>query len=324
MKASFFKAEANKIRCELCPHECLIGEGKTGLCHVRQNSSHNLLTLNYGFLTSMALDKIEKKPLYHFKPGGKILSLGTFGCNMKCTFCQNYQISQNKARYQKISVTDVLNYIDMIPDNIGIAFTYNEPFMWYEFIYDSVKQIKKQFPNKVIVLVTNGYINEAPLLKILPYIDAFNIDLKAFTNHFYKNICKASLEPVLHTIKLVNGKSHLEVTTLMITSENDELAEIENIALFISKLNKNIPLHLSRYFPSYKMKHQATDIKQMLRAKAEAEKHLNYVYLGNIASTDNNTYCPECHNLVYNRENDLDNTNQGKCMKCGLKIPIIF
>lgn len=310
------------IKCLLCPHLCLIKENQIGKCGVRKNIDHKLLSLNYGKVTSIAIDPIEKKPLYHFYPGTNILSIGTYGCNMKCIFCQNYHISQKVPKTYHVSNDALLDYIKTY-DSIGIAFTYNEPLISYEYIYDTVVYIKEKQPDVKIVLVTNGFINSKPLLDILPYIDAFNMDLKAFTDKFYRRICQARLDPVLNTINLVYDKAHLEVTTLMVTDENDSFEEIGAIAKFLSDLDKNIPLHLSRYYPNYLMKKPATDIKKMYQSKKEAEKYLNYVYLGNIPS-DINTYCPNCHGLVYDRILNKSYLVDGKCIECKMEIKIVM
>lgn len=320
---ALFWREYNKgVNCLLCPHLCLIQENQVGRCGVRKNINNKLFTLNYGKITSIALDPIEKKPLYHFYPGRNILSIGTYGCNMKCAFCQNYHISQKEPTTYNEPNDVLLDYIKT-HDSIGLAFTYNEPLISYEYLYDTVVYIKEKQPDVNIVLVTNGFINTKPLLDILPYIDAFNIDLKAFTDSFYKRICQARLSPVLNTISNVYDKAHLEVTTLMVTDENDSVDEIRNIAKFLSDLDKNIPLHLSRYYPNYLMKKPATDIKKMYQGKEEAEKYLNYVYLGNIPS-DINTYCPKCRSLVYDRIRNKGYLSDNKCSECGEKIKIIM
>lgn len=195
-----YDEQTEKIDCHLCPQNCHIKNNNLGLCQARKNIDNNLYTLNYGVVTSIAIDPIEKKPLYHYKPRSQILSVGTFGCNMKCLFCQNYTISQNQIQGEYYEPVDLLNLIRNVDNNIGIAFTYNEPFIWYEYIYDCCKLIKKSGINKDIILVTNGYMNPKPLEKLLPFIDAMNIDLKSFNNKTYETLCKASLNPVLETI----------------------------------------------------------------------------------------------------------------------------
>ncbi len=324
-KAMYWEVEGNKIRCQLCPQFCLIKVGHLGLCQTRKNVNQQLMAINYGEITSIALDPIEKKPLYHYKPGSNILSVGTYGCNMKCGFCQNHSISQNKAESRYIPINELLKILDSVENNIGIAFTYNEPFMWYEYIYDICSKIKEKNKEQSIVMVTNGYINPEPLKKIISYIDGFNIDLKAFNPSFYHKICKADLKPVLKTIEIAQKECHVEVTTLMITDENDSIDEIESIAQFLSNLNRDIPLHLTRYYPNYKMKNPPTDIQKMILAKEKAKQHLNYVYLGNIPNEDTDTYCPSCGKQIIDRQfHTKVKLNKNKCIHCGKDISIVF
>lgn len=328
-KARYWKynLESNQVDCFLCPHFCNLSEGKIGICKARKNICNTLHSMNYGKVTSTALDPIEKKPLYHFKPGTNILSFGTFGCNMSCHFCQNYQISQQVLDAEVIDPSDILELVKRMGEenNTGIAFTYNEPFIWYEYMFDVAKQLKEERPEKSVVVVTNGYINPGPLAALLPYADALNIDLKSYQDSFYRKLCGASVEPVLKTIELAHQKVHVEVTTLMIPGENDSFEEIEQIAKFLSSLDPNIPLHLSRYFPNYKMTLPATDIIQIRRAKDVAKKYLNYVYLGNIAS-DENTYCPKCNELLIERNyyKTKKHLKTNVCPKCGEILPIIL
>ncbi len=272
-----------KIKCNLCPHYCLISNTKSGLCGVRTNQNNILKTINYGKVTAMANDPIEKKPLYHFHPGKDILSVGSFGCNFTCDFCQNYSISQYKALNDYVAPdTLIKKCLDLGDRTIGLAFTYNEPSIWYEYIYDTVKQAKESHPHLKMVLITNGYINPEPLKILLPYIDAMNIDLKAFNQAYYQDICGGDLDPVLKTIELASKNCHVEVTTLLVNGLNDSLEEVRQIASFLSQLDKDIPLHLSRYFPRYHMTQPATDIATMEKAKEVALEFLNHVYLGNI------------------------------------------
>lgn len=325
-KLRFYKDEVNYIKCHLCPHNCNLSEGKYGVCNLRTVKNNMPIVINYGELTSANVDPIEKKPLYHFKPGKDILSVGTFGCNMSCSFCQNYEISQNKPQTEFVDIDRLISLILNIPNNVGIAFTYNEPFMWYEYIYDVSKKLKEYDKNINIVLVTNGFVNKEPLEQILPFIDAMNIDLKGFTKKYYNEICGAKLEPVLETIKIASKHTHVEVTTLMVSDENDSIEEIVEIAKFLSDVDKDIPLHLSRYFPTYKMKNPPTSVENMMKAKEEAKKYLNYVYVGNVGGVDNNTYCPNCgYNLI---TRDIYTTNLhfhgDKCPNCKEYINIIL
>jgi pyruvate formate lyase activating enzyme len=326
VKIPFYDEYKNKIRCKVCPHNCIIDEGKFGICRVRTLKANKPIAVNYGEVTSMAVDPIEKKPLYHFKPSKDIVSIGSFGCNMTCSFCQNYEISQGKPQTQYLSIEKLKGVIKSVENNVGVAFTYNEPFMWYEYMYDAAKSIKENNPETSIVVVTNGYINEEPLIKLLPYVDAMNIDLKGYTNRYYNNICGAKLEPVLETIKKCNEHCHIEITTLLVSEENDSLEEARQIAEFIAGVNENIPLHLSRYFPRYKMENEATRIEKITEAKDEAKKYLKHVYVGNVQGVDNNTYCPKCKELIIERNGYTTKVliKSDKCEKCGEKINIII
>lgn len=322
----FYEKYDDKIKCFLCPHNCIIANDQFGLCSVRANKDGTLKTINYGEITAMSNDPIEKKPLYHFKPTKNILSVGSFGCNFSCGFCQNYRVAHHKPKSEYVSSDKLIEICLNSKDNVGIAFTYNEPSIWYEYVYETSKKLKEKHPDYNIVLVTNGYIEPEPLLKLLPYVDAMNIDLKSFRQDYYKKICGGDVEAVLRTIEESNKKCHVEITTLLVNGLNDSRGEIEEIASYLGKLNKNIPLHLSRYFPSYKMDRPPTEIDVMLEGREIAEKYLNYVYLGNVANIDNSTYCPECRKLLVQRNGFFSNTyiNDNICPECGYDIKILL
>lgn len=325
-EALFYEKQGDKINCKLCPHNCLIKEGAYGKCNVRVNREGLLYTINYGEITSIAKDPIEKKPLYHFKPGSNILSVGSFGCNFSCDFCQNHSISQGRVSSEYIPPEKLVEICKSLEDNIGVAFTYNEPSIWYEYVYHSARLLKETLKNINIVLVTNGYIKEEPLKKLLPYVDAMNIDLKAFNNKYYKDVCGGTVRPVMDTIKISSKECHIEVTTLLVSGENDSSYEIKEIAGFIASVNKDIPLHLSRYFPSYKMKNPATKLEVMLQDRDIAKEYLSHVYVGNVANTDNSTYCPKCGYKLIKREggNIQVNISSDICPKCGYKVNLII
>ncbi len=283
--ASYQKAEAEKVRCLLCPHRCLLGIGQTGLCRGRKNLDGSLYALTYGKVTSMALDPIEKKPLRHFHPGSSILSVGTFGCNLACDFCQNWSISQSNgddlAIYEISPEGLVDKAIELKPQsNIGVAFTYNEPTIWFEYVLDTAKLLKDK--GLKVVLVTNGFINQEPLAELLPFVDALNIDLKAFTDRFYRSICRGGLSEVQRTIELSARYAHVEISTLLIPGLNDSVEEIGELAKWLSSIDRQIPLHLSRYFPRYKRTEPPpTPLSNMERCLAAAQPYLDHVYLGN-------------------------------------------
>lgn len=275
------KLSGNRVHCHLCPTECLISEGRRGSCGIRINSLGALYAEAYSKTTSIALDPIEKKPLYHFHPGEQILSLGTKGCNFHCDFCQNWHISQDMSAPTKDITSEALIEMAKARGSFGIAYTYNEPFIWYEFVLDTAKRAKAE--GLANVLVTNGYVNMAPLEGILPYIDAMNIDLKAFDEDFYSKICRGRLKPVLDVIKRSAKNCHIELTTLLIPTLNDSEEMIRKEVNWIyDNLGPEVPLHFSRYFPCYKMSLPPTPITTLEMAGKIAREKLKHVYLGNV------------------------------------------
>ena len=269
--------------CGLCPHHCDIAEGRVGFCRARKNEGGKIVCGNYGRLTSMALDPIEKKPLYRFFRGSMILSVGSYGCNLACPFCQNCEISMADQTADTVYYSPkmlVERAKQAMPQgNIGLAFTYNEPLIWYEYVRDCAKLLHEN--GLKTVLVTNGMICREPLSQLLPWIDAMNIDLKGFTEKFY-DFVHGDLETVKQTIALSQERCHIEVTTLVIPGLNDDPEEMENEAKWLASVNPEIPLHLSRFFPRHKMKdRQSTPIETIYNLRNIAAKYLKYVYIGN-------------------------------------------
>lgn len=319
MKEALFyrKLSSNKVQCLLCPHYCVIAEGDLGLCRGKKNIDGKLYAINYGETVTISVDPIEKKPLYHFLPGSKILSIASNSCNFNCMFCQNYHISQFETQTYHITPDIIINYCKKYNIN-EVAFTYTEPITWYEFILDTSKELKKH--NIKSVMVTNGFINQEPLKKLLPYIDAMNIDLKAMSDDFYKRLCNGRLKPVLETIKTSFQYTHIEITNLIITDENDSEEMIKKLIDFVASINKNIPLHFSKYYPTYKMHNPPTLESTLYMAKELAKNKLNYVYLGNILA-DNNTYCPNCKKVIIKRNFNVEiKITNGFCNYCNEKI----
>ncbi len=273
-----------KLKCPICPHGCLLDRQETGFCRARRHVDDRIISINYGKITSMALDPIEKKPLARFLPGSRVLSVGSFGCNLRCGFCQNSSISMcGEAEVGMVYVApDALaeRAADLVPQgNIGVAFTYNEPFIGFEYLKDSMREVKKRGLRNV--LVTNGYICEEPLLTLLPDIDVMNIDLKGFSETFYKKL-KGDLETVKNTIRQAQTACHVEVTTLIIPDENDKEEETAAIARWLASMNPEIPYHISRFFPQYQYQDKpATDVRKIYRLAEIARRHLKYVYTGN-------------------------------------------
>ncbi len=284
-KCELFKKEKGKVRCLACSHKCLIGEGKTGICGVRKNIRGELQLLVYGKVAAMHVDPIEKKPLYYFMPGTKAFSIGTVGCNFKCLWCQNYDISQasksGKIFGEEISPEEIVKKA-LESGCKSIAYTYNEPAIFLEFVKDTARIAKEKGLKNV--LVTNGYFSEESFSYISDYVDAMNIDLKSFSDANYKKYCGARLQPVLDTIKKAHEKGiHIEITTLIVPNVNDSKAELEKIAKFIASIDKNIPWHLSRFFPMYKMPdNEITPIETLKTAYEIGKKYLTHVHMGNV------------------------------------------
>jgi len=319
------KREDGKVQCHLCPHTCVILQGKTGICRVRENREGVLYTKIYGEVSSVAMDPIEKKPLYHFYPGSSILSIGTVGCSFRCRFCQNYSISQNPDHPTQYYSPEDLVSIAKNRDSVGIAYTYTEPLIWYEYVLDCCKLARKAGLRNVFV--TNGYINREPLMELLPFADAFNIDLKGMNEDFYRKEVGGKLKGVLDTIAEVSKHREivLEVTTLVIPGYNDSDEEMEELTGFLSSLRPDIPYHLSAYYPMYQFTAPPTPLRTLERLKKVAMLKMQYVYLGNV-SGPTNTLCHNCGALLVERHGyavRIGQYNEGKCTSCGTAVSIV-
>jgi pyruvate formate lyase activating enzyme len=328
-KAEFYKKlDDKKVQCLLCPHQCIIQENSRGICKVRKNFNGELISENYGKVCSMAFDPIEKKPLYHYFPGRIIFSVGNIGCNLNCQFCQNWEISQSSVDeyqfLQNISSNEIISSAGR-KNNIGIAYTYNEPTVWFEFMLEIAKQAsEKELKN---VMVTNGFINPDPLEKLLPYIDAFSVDLKAFTNEFYKKFTFSEIEAVKKSIKKIHkNKKHLEITNLVVTDLNDKKENFEEMVKWVSgETGRDTVLHISRYYPTYKLKNPPTSVSTLIEFHEIAKQYLDYVYLGNVnLESGNDTICSNCGKTLIKRKGyfvdivALD--KNGNCDNCGNRI----
>ncbi|MBU1086444.1 MAG: AmmeMemoRadiSam system radical SAM enzyme [Candidatus Omnitrophica bacterium] len=281
-EALYYKKRGKQdVQCVLCPKNCIIKPESVGFCKARKNINGKLYSLIYGKTTGIAVDPIEKKPLAQYHPREVILSLGTRGCNLACIFCQNWDISQNPDAYlANTNAEEIIREAKRL-HSFGIAYTYNEPFIWYEFILETAKLAKKN--NLENVLVTNGYVNLDPLEELLPYIGAMNIDLKALDNDFYKKICHGALDPVLSTIIRAKKDCHIELTNLIIPGYNDTDAHFEKLTDWIfTHTGADTPLHLSRYFPCYELTAPPTPLETLKKAFAIAKKKLKFVYMGNV------------------------------------------
>ncbi|MEO0072769.1 MAG: AmmeMemoRadiSam system radical SAM enzyme [candidate division WOR-3 bacterium] len=332
-EAMFYrKLDNKKVVCELCPRYCIIPDGKRGFCRNRENIGGTLYSVVYNRPVSIGLEPIEKAPFYHFLPGAMRLTLATVSCNQRCKYCQNWEISQR-------SVEEVENYYATPEDIIKLAkekktnvicFTYTEPIVFYEYMYDIAKRARQEGLKSVVV--TGGYINPQPMEELTKVVDAIKIDLKGFNEQFYHEVCGSELAPVLEAIKIVkNSGVHLEIVNLVVPGLNDDTNEIRKMCLWLREnIGSDIPIHFSRFFPQYKLQRlPPTPITTLERcAQIAKQVGLKYVYLGNVFGHDlENTYCPQCHRLLIKRQGYSvleNNINKGRCKLCGEKIYGVF
>jgi len=325
--ALYWHREGEAVRCDLCPHRCLLPRGARGVCGVRKHaSSGEMVTLNWGLTTAPALDPVEKKPLYHWRPGTQILSLGTVGCNMTCPFCQNWHLSRGDERLELISITpeELVGLAKKYKSN-AVAFTYNEPFVWYEFVKTSSELLKQE--KIAVVLVTNGLVLPEPLNALLPYVGAANVDLKTFTKEGYRKL-GGDFECVKGTIAaLLEGGVHVEITHLVVTGFNDCEEHFGELVDWIASLSPDIPLHISRYFPQYRWYEPPTSIELLHKFQLIASEKLHYVYLGNVTEPAV-TCCSGCGEELIVRhgyrvvKTALDTSSA--CLKCGNRTGIVL
>ena len=329
-EARWWEVDANgKLHCYLCPRHCHIGDGQAGFCFIRVNQGGKLYSLGYASPAAIQIDPIEKKPINHFLPGTKILSMGTAGCNMGCFFCQNWDISKSRS--------DQVHSTHLEPEQVvelaihhgcpSIAFTYNEPTIWAEYVIDICAVARKR--GLKTVMVTNGYITREAFHDVYDHIDAANVDLKAFTENFYGKITLTHLEPVLETLLRLRNETNVwfELTNLMIPTLNDDETETRKLAEWILQhLGPDVPLHFTAFHPDFKLRDKPRTPPETLHRSREIarEAGLHYVYEGNIYSDGAHTYCPECGDLLVKRSwhNVLRNRIvAGACPECGHLIP---
>ena len=331
--ASYYrKLEEGSVQCLLCPHLCTLGKGQYGKCNTRMNREGELITESYGILSAISTDPVEKKPLYHFFPGKSILSIGSFGCNLSCDFCQNCEISQiDHHVFSNRPVRDpedIVHKALLHHNNIGLAYTYNEPTVYYEYMIRCAALIKEQ--KQCNIMVTNGYINSEPLGELLPYMDAFNVDLKSFREEFYVSRSAAKLKPVLDTIgTIAKSDRHLELTFLIIPGFNDSEIEWNDMITWINdNCGPDIVLHVSRYFPHYKLNNPPTPLKTIQRFLDLAKDRIRYVYPGNTPQLESHTFCPGCQALLIERNLYHATTTgigpDGRCTQCNCRIYGVF
>jgi pyruvate formate lyase activating enzyme len=320
--------QGSYVRCLLCPHRCVLAEGERGRCRVRENRGGKLYTLVYGNPCSINLDPIEKKPLYHFLPGTAAFSLATAGCNLRCQYCQNYTISQQKPE-------DLRSY-DAPPEAIvssavqngapTIAYTYSEPIVFYEYMLDTARMARRAGLRSAVI--SAGYINPEPLKELCRAVDAIKIDLKGNNEEFYRQVCSGTLQPVLDTIRTIHEMgTHLEIVNLVVPTLNDDLEELRALSEWVmDALGPNVPLHFSRFHPDYQLTNlPPTPIETLETARNTAlDVGLHYVYLGNVPGHEgNHTYCPNCGELIVRRSGMATvemNVVDGRCAKCNTPI----
>jgi len=321
-EAMFYDMAGERADCRLCPWHCHIQPGQVGRCAVRKSIDGRLYTLNYGEVTSMALDPIEKKPLYHFHPGALILSLGTFGCNLQCGFCQNWQISQERPPTRQLlpEAALALTRKYAADGNIGLAYTYNEPFIWYEYVRETAPLIRDA--GLCNVLVTNGIVEQEPLEELLPFIDAMNVDIKSMSERFYREHCRGQALPARQTVERAFGRTHVEITNLLVPGENDSEDDLRALVDWAAAVSPELPVHFSAYHPDYRFTAPATPPATLRRAYELAREQLKFVYVGNVrldGATD--TTCPQCGRTLIARRGmtgaptGLD--ERGRCAACG-------
>lgn len=333
-EALFYEKNSDgTVKCNLCPHHCSIKPNCCGVCRVRKNIDGILYSTSYGLTCSVRFDPVEKKPLYHYYPGKEILSVGGFGCNLHCVFCQNYHISQiddlESTVCDTITPAELAKLYKKERNSCGFSFTYNEPTVNYEFIYETAKEAcLQQIP---VALVTNGFINQEPLKKLLPYVNALNVDVKSFSDEFYRKQTGGRLLPVLETIKTAKAQNkHIEITFLAINGLNDSPSELNNMVNWIAEnVGKDTPFHISRYFPNYKLKTAPTPKNVLIQLYEIASKRLDFVYLGNVSDSEYlKTKCPSCHAVLVERNGYHSKvtglTDRGICAKCGYSANFVL
>ncbi|MCK5519620.1 MAG: AmmeMemoRadiSam system radical SAM enzyme [Candidatus Marinimicrobia bacterium] len=318
--AKFWEQKESGLHCYLCPHDCVLKNGQTGLCGVRKNEGNKLLSLNYARPAAMSVDPMEKKPLYHFLPGTSVFSIGTSGCNLSCKFCQNWELSKESSvsDYELVSPEKIIR-IAQDKNCSSIAFTYNEPIIFAEYVMAIAELAKNKGMNTV--MVSNGYVSPQVIPELFKNIDAVNIDLKGMDDTFYRKFTGGRLEPVLETlIQLKKMNVHTEITTLLIDGENtDEAMLKKEFDWIVNELSSATPLHLSAFFPAYKMLDYSATLTETIKfaQKLAYDSGLAYVYLGNVTGVNNDSNCSKCNKTLIRRGGYVTEiVHQGIC-SCG-------
>ncbi|NQV09328.1 AmmeMemoRadiSam system radical SAM enzyme [Candidatus Woesearchaeota archaeon] len=332
-EADFYSKNGKEVQCNLCPRGCFLGPADRGYCRTRINKDGKLYTLSYGNPTSVHVDPIEKKPLFHYLPGTKAFSIATNGCNLRCLYCQNWDISQKKPEETKFFdllpealVEAVVQAKEKDPALSSVAYTYSDPLAFYEYMVDSAKLLRKQGIKTVVI--TAGYFTPESMKELARNVDAIKIDLKGFNEDFYREVTSAHLDGVLEAIKIVNkSDAWLEIVNLLVPTLNDDMDEMRDMSRWVvDNIGKDVPIHFSRFHPDYKLRNlPATPINSLKKAREIAiEEGINYAYIGNVPHDDyENTYCPKCKSIAIERIGYIikqNNIVDGKCSECGERI----
>lgn len=323
--AAWWRPEDGAVRCLLCPHYCRIQPDRQGICGIRENREGRLVSLTYGGAAALNLDPVEKKPLFHFHPGRRILSLGSVGCNLRCRFCQNAPLVLKQVPLSPVTIPELVRAAKE-SRSVGLAYTYNEPLVNFEFVRDCASAFRAA--GMANVLVTNGYINPDPLRELLPLVDAMNIDLKSMNPDFYRTLCGGTLEPVLETIRTSARACHVEVTNLLVTGENDSDEDIRRVVDFIASVDPRIPTHFSRYFPAHRFGAPPTPPERLEAALSIARCKLAFVYAGNCPLPGGeDTSCPKCGAVAVRRTGYRTNPAGlagAACASCGTPLRFVI
>lgn len=326
-QAAHWEAGADRrVRCRLCPTRCELAVGRVGACGTRANEDGRMVPRNYGQLAACAMDPIEKKPLYHFLPGEPILSVAAAGCNLHCQFCQNWRLSQEPPA--AASPTEPAEVVTMAlrERSVGVAFTYSEPLVWFEFLRDTARLVHEA--GLVNVIVSNGYLEPEPLAELVPLIDAANIDLKAMSERFYRDICRGHLQPVLDTIATLHRAGvHLELTNLVIPGHNDDESHLRRLRDHVADLSPDVPLHLSAYHPAWCFDAPPTPPATLAWAAELCHERLHHVYVGNVDLPRwRDTRCPDCGEVVVSRRHHATRCEltEPRCPACGRELPLVL
>ena len=322
IEVAYQSRKGSKIQCDTCPEYCVLEEGGIGVCSGRQVIDGRIIAINYAQVSSLQLEPIEKKPLYHFYPGSEIVSVGPNGCNLKCSWCQNWQITQNKSPTRLIMPIELADIVDSL-DGIGIAYTYAEPLIWFEYVRDVGRIMHER--GLVNVFITNGYVNPEPLRELLKISDAFNVDLKSSDEVGYREHCGGHIEDVHRTIRMIHdaGK-HIEMSHILVSNVTTELKKVEQLVDWIASIDTRIPLHLTKYFPANHFIEPPTDIDFINKAYEIAKGKLDSVYLKNVSSKESqDSHCPSCGEVLVKRINfntEIIGLDGSSCKFCGSSV----